>query len=115
MRYICKKCNKEFKYAKQFTEHITRITPCTQISALYYYDGQYQKVSELVDYKDSIIDQKITKEINKILLIYKNLSDSEREKADTVHNKLLEMIDTISSLRSDTDADHYLHQDTQSQ
>jgi hypothetical protein len=117
MRYICKKCNKEFKYAKQFTEHITRITPCTQISALYYYDGQYQKVKELIrismDNVMNIDDQKITKEINKLLLIYNNLSEDERVKAEPYHTDCL--AEYASLLRPGTDADHHLHQDTQSQ
>ena len=96
-RYKCLKCGQDFKYAKSFKKHITRVTPCTVITGLYYYECQYDKIKNMNLTTDRIRDPKIIKEINKLLLLYRNLSQEEQEKVDVIHNEVLDLVDTVES------------------
>ena len=96
-RYKCLKCGQDFKYAKSFKKHITRVTPCTQITGLYYYESQYDKIKNMNLTTDRISDSKVVKEINKLLLLYRNLSQEEQAKVDVIHNEVLDLVDTVES------------------
>ena len=108
-RYKCLKCGQDFKYAKSFKKHMLRMTPCIVITGLYYYECQYDKIKNMNLTTDIIRDAKIIKEINKLLLFYRNLSDIEQAKVETMHNEVLDLVDTFeshlhfNSQQSDTD------------
>ena len=96
-RYKCLKCGQDFKYAKCFKRHLARMTPCTVITGLYYYECQYDKIKNMNLTTDRIRDPKIIKEINKLLLFYRNLSDIEQAKVESIHNEVLDLVDTVES------------------
>jgi uncharacterized membrane protein YobD (UPF0266 family) len=73
------------------------MTPCTVITGLYYYECQYDKIKNMNLTTDRIRDPKIIKEINKLLLFYRNLSDIEQAKVESIHNEVLDLVDTVES------------------